>query len=111
MSASTWVGYRVKPRPSAQSENVSNSRSGSGVAGRRSVSVMMTRWCLADPVRRTLGPVDRTAVMAAFTEQLRRNATPGDPGARVERDDRVVRIVNPAGWSGVVWSDLDAASA
>jgi GNAT superfamily N-acetyltransferase len=51
------------------------------------------------------------AVLAAFTEQLRRNAAPEEPGARVEREDRVVRVVNPDGWSGVVWSDLDAATA
>jgi GNAT superfamily N-acetyltransferase len=55
--------------------------------------------------------VDRKAVLTAFTEQLRRNATPEVPGARVERDGRVVRVINPDGWSGVVWSDLDAGSA
>jgi ribosomal protein S18 acetylase RimI-like enzyme len=55
--------------------------------------------------------VDRRAALTAFTEQLRRNATPDGPGARVERDGRVVRIVDPVGWSGVVWSDLDAETA
>ncbi len=55
--------------------------------------------------------MDREAALAAFTEQVRRNAAADDPGARVERYDRVVRVVNPDGWSGVVWSDLDAACA
>src|SRR5262249_58998789 len=56
------------------------------------------------------GGVDRQAVLAAFDEQVRRNPAPG-PGGRVERDGGVVRIVDPDGWSGVIWSDLDAGSA
>src|SRR5262249_44565855 len=40
----------------------------------------------------------------------RRNPRPG-PGGLVERDGGVVRVVDPDGWSGVVWSDLDTRSA
>ena len=49
--------------------------------------------------------MDRRAVLAAYDEQVRRNPGQG----RVERDEAVVRVVG--GWSGVVWSDLTAATA
>ncbi|HEU4407022.1 MAG TPA: GNAT family N-acetyltransferase [Polyangiaceae bacterium] len=53
------------------------------------------------------------ALLAAFDEQMRKNA-PGDgTGATVERSGRVVRYLSPdpAGWSAIIWSDLDEASA
>ncbi|MET8473475.1 GNAT family N-acetyltransferase [Streptomyces sp. NPDC006422] len=47
-----------------------------------------------------------------FDRQLRRDARPDEPGARVERVGGVVRRVGPEkGWSGVLWSDLDADTA
>ncbi|MEV7084635.1 GNAT family N-acetyltransferase [Streptomyces sp. NPDC093085] len=51
--------------------------------------------------------LDRTAVLAAFDRQVRRDARPEGPGARIERDGRVVRHVGDADtWNGVLWSDL-----
>jgi GNAT superfamily N-acetyltransferase len=56
--------------------------------------------------------VDRAAVLAAFDEQVRRHPVPVAPGERVEREDRVVRLISAGdGFSGVTWSDLDDASA
>lgn len=56
--------------------------------------------------------MDREAVLAAFDEQVRRHPAPDEPGARLERDDGVIRCVAGAdAWSGVVWSDLDEARA
>ena len=58
--------------------------------------------------------MDREAVLAAFDEQIRRNPDPDPTSGRVERDDalRVVRHVSAeGGWNGVVWCDLDEASA
>ena len=55
--------------------------------------------------------VDLAAVRAAFDEQVRRGAAPG-PDSRVERDDRVTRLLALDGsWAAVVWSDLDGADA
>jgi len=55
--------------------------------------------------------VDRTAAMALFNDQLRRNPAP-EPGSHVEREERVTRIVSGvAGWSGVVWTELTEADA
>lgn len=48
--------------------------------------------------------MDRLAVSTAFTRQLRRDLRPS-PGAAVERDEHVTRVVGD-GWCGVVWSDL-----
>ncbi|RJL22996.1 GNAT family N-acetyltransferase [Bailinhaonella thermotolerans] len=46
-------------------------------------------------------------VMAAFDRQMRREARPDGPGARVERDGPVVRQVGgEGGWNAVLWSDL-----
>ena len=51
--------------------------------------------------------MDCDAVLAAFDEQVRRQPVSAEPQGRVERDDRVIRIVSGAGgWSGVVWSGL-----
>jgi GNAT superfamily N-acetyltransferase len=55
--------------------------------------------------------MNRQQALEAFTEQMRRN--PSDDGyGRAERDRHVTRYVAPdAGWSGVVWSDLDETNA
>jgi GNAT superfamily N-acetyltransferase len=51
-------------------------------------------------------------LLRAFTEQIRRNPAPEGPDSRVEKEDRLVRVVTPgAGWSGVMWSDLSEADA
>ncbi|HXP53307.1 MAG TPA: GNAT family N-acetyltransferase [Streptosporangiaceae bacterium] len=51
------------------------------------------------------------AVLADFTEQLRRNPA-AEPGSRVERDEHVTRVISPGGgWNGVLWSDLTEAGA
>lgn len=57
--------------------------------------------------------MDQTAVLARFDLQMRQNVQPEAPGARVERIGPVVRHVGagPDDWNGVVWSDLDDASA
>jgi GNAT superfamily N-acetyltransferase len=55
--------------------------------------------------------VDLSAVRAAFDDQMRRDPAPG-PDARVERDERVTRVVGLDGsWAAVVWSALDRADA
>ncbi|MCQ4207062.1 GNAT family N-acetyltransferase [Streptomyces longispororuber] len=52
--------------------------------------------------------MDQEAVLNLFDRQLRREARPDEPGARVERVGDVVRQTGPpAGWNGVLWSDLD----
>ncbi|GAA5021027.1 GNAT family N-acetyltransferase [Actinopolymorpha pittospori] len=57
-------------------------------------------------------PVDSGVVLACFDQQMRRDAPPDGPGARVERADDVVRQVGgDAGWNGVLWSELDADTA
>ncbi|KUL38672.1 GCN5 family acetyltransferase [Streptomyces sp. NRRL F-4489] len=54
---------------------------------------------------------DHAAVLARYDHQLRRSAPP-DPGTRVERDGPVVRQTGgPDDWNGVLWSDLDEATA
>ncbi|KUO15613.1 GNAT family N-acetyltransferase [Streptomyces dysideae] len=56
--------------------------------------------------------MDHAAVLSLFNRDMRENAQPDSPDARVERAGKVVRQVSSAhGWNGVVWSDLDAASA
>jgi GNAT superfamily N-acetyltransferase len=55
--------------------------------------------------------VDRTAVLAKFTDQMRRNPAP-ERGARVERGERITRIISDGdGWSGVLWADLAGTDA
>ncbi|MGY0489678.1 GNAT family N-acetyltransferase [Streptomyces sp. WG-D5] len=56
--------------------------------------------------------MDITAVRDLFDRQMRREAGPDEPGARVERDGAVLRHIGPAeGWNGVLWSDLDEGTA
>ncbi|MFI0239986.1 GNAT family N-acetyltransferase [Streptomyces sp. NPDC016845] len=56
--------------------------------------------------------MDQKAVLSLFDRQMRRDARPDAPGARVERVGNVVRQAGPGdGWNGVLWSDLDADSA
>ncbi|MFC4496435.1 GNAT family N-acetyltransferase [Streptomyces ovatisporus] len=59
--------------------------------------------------------MNRDAVLAAYDRQMRRNAAPEGPGARVEQVGGVVRQCGAnadwSGWTGVLWSDLDEATA
>ncbi|GGV04465.1 hypothetical protein GCM10010260_46920 [Streptomyces filipinensis] len=56
--------------------------------------------------------MDHSAVLARYDRDMRENATPDGPGARIERAGAVVRQVADAhGWNGVLWSDLDPGSA
>ncbi|KUM86905.1 MULTISPECIES: GNAT family N-acetyltransferase [Streptomyces] len=56
--------------------------------------------------------MDHVAVLALFDRNMREGAQPDGPGARVERVGRVVRqVAAEHGWNGIVWSDLDEASA
>ncbi|MEU0027225.1 GNAT family N-acetyltransferase [Streptomyces sp. NPDC006335] len=56
--------------------------------------------------------MDHVAVLALFDRDMREGAQPDGPGARVERVGGVVRqVAAEHGWNGVVWSDLDEASA
>lgn len=56
--------------------------------------------------------MDHASILALYDRDMREGAQPDNPDARVERIGRVVRQVSSArGWNGVVWSDLDAASA
>ncbi|MFF2510176.1 GNAT family N-acetyltransferase [Streptomyces sp. NPDC058086] len=56
--------------------------------------------------------MDHVAVLALFDRDMREDARPDSPGARVERIDKVVRQVGTEqGWNGVIWSDLDESIA
>jgi GNAT superfamily N-acetyltransferase len=56
--------------------------------------------------------MDHSAVLALFDRDMRENAGPDGPGARIERSGAVVRqIADAQGWNGVLWSRLDAAGA
>jgi ribosomal protein S18 acetylase RimI-like enzyme len=56
--------------------------------------------------------MNHATVRDLFDRQMRREAQPDEPGARVERVGDVVRHVGPAaGWNGVLWSGLDEDSA
>ncbi|MCX4528268.1 MULTISPECIES: GNAT family N-acetyltransferase [unclassified Streptomyces] len=53
-----------------------------------------------------------TRVRAEYDARMRRGASPDSAGARVERVGAVVRQTAPEeGWNGVLWSDLDEATA
>ncbi|HEY0718239.1 MAG TPA: GNAT family N-acetyltransferase [Streptosporangiaceae bacterium] len=55
--------------------------------------------------------MDRAAVLAKFSDQLRRDPAP-EPWARVERGERITRMISGGdGWSGVLWADLAGADA
>jgi GNAT superfamily N-acetyltransferase len=50
-------------------------------------------------------------VLAVFDNQMRRNPPP-EPGSRVEREERVTRVISGGdGWAGVLWTDLTEADA
>lgn len=53
--------------------------------------------------------MDTSAALSAFDRQLRRDVRPSESTTRVERSDRLVRLVSDAAhsWTGVVWTDLD----
>jgi GNAT superfamily N-acetyltransferase len=56
--------------------------------------------------------MDHDAMLAVFDDQVRRGARADAPGARVECVGDVVRQVGTDhGWTGVLWSGLDAATA
>ncbi|GGO54560.1 hypothetical protein GCM10012287_43790 [Streptomyces daqingensis] len=59
--------------------------------------------------------LDRDAVLAAYDDEMRRNAPADGPGVRVEQVGGVVRQSGVAadwpGWTGVLWSDLDEETA
>jgi GNAT superfamily N-acetyltransferase len=56
--------------------------------------------------------MDHVAVLALFDRDMREDARPDSPGARVERVGKVVRQVGTEhGWNGVIWSDLDESTA
>ena len=55
--------------------------------------------------------MDPRTVLARFDEQLRKHPLAG-PGEHIEAGERVTRRIGAAdGWTGVIWSDLDEASA
>jgi len=52
--------------------------------------------------------MDQRAALTLYDEQVRRNPHPADPGARVEREPQLTRVVcEPGGWAGVCWSALE----
>lgn len=58
-------------------------------------------------------PMLSDTALAAFDAQVRRSTDPGEPGARVEADDTLVRWLSPdsKGTSCITWSRLDAGTA
>jgi GNAT superfamily N-acetyltransferase len=61
----------------------------------------------------TAADLPAAEIRAAYDAQVRRSAGSGQPGARVEQADGVLRTLVPVGQgsSWVTWSDLDSASA
>ncbi|WP_069772150.1 GNAT family N-acetyltransferase [Streptomyces sp. LUP30] len=56
--------------------------------------------------------MDHAAVLALYDREMREGARPESSDARVEKAGGVVRhIGGDGGWSGVLWSDLDATDA
>ncbi|MEU6476819.1 GNAT family N-acetyltransferase [Streptomyces sp. NPDC047017] len=57
--------------------------------------------------------MDHAAVLALYDRELRQDAGPDGPGARVERAGTVVRQVGASAqdWNGVLWSALDDRGA
>ncbi|MFD9569619.1 GNAT family N-acetyltransferase [Streptomyces sp. NPDC059982] len=59
-----------------------------------------------------MDPDELLKVRDHYDARMRRDAPPDAPGARVERVGAVVRQTAPGlGWNGVLWSDLDEATA
>lgn len=57
-------------------------------------------------------PAAVLALLALYDRQMRQDAQSDGPGARIERSDGIVRQVGgPEDWNGVLWSDLDHATA
>ncbi|MGW1589745.1 GNAT family N-acetyltransferase [Streptomyces sp. NPDC002386] len=55
---------------------------------------------------------DHAALLALYDRDMREGARPDGPEARIERAGAVVRrTADPHGWNGVLWSDLDEATA
>jgi RimJ/RimL family protein N-acetyltransferase/ribosomal protein S18 acetylase RimI-like enzyme len=55
--------------------------------------------------------VDSAAVLAEFDRQMRRDPPP-EPRSRIERTERLTRVVADGdGWTGVVWTDLAGIDA
>jgi GNAT superfamily N-acetyltransferase len=56
--------------------------------------------------------MDTVSALSAFDRQLRRDVRPSESTTRVERSDRLVRLVSDAAhsWTGVVWTDLDEST-
>ena len=55
--------------------------------------------------------MDRGAVLEVFDQRVRRRPEPDGIGGRVESEDHIVRCVGGPGWTGVLWAQLDQASA
>ncbi|MGW1767835.1 GNAT family N-acetyltransferase [Streptomyces sp. NPDC002073] len=56
--------------------------------------------------------MDHASVRDLYDLEMRRDARPDGPDGRIERVGNVVRHTGPPlGWNGVVWSDLDEATA
>lgn len=51
-------------------------------------------------------------MLGLFDRQMRREARPETPGARIERSERVIRHIGGEGdWNAVIWSDLEESTA
>jgi GNAT superfamily N-acetyltransferase len=56
--------------------------------------------------------MDPVAALAAFNQQIRRPAADDVGYGRIEREGPVIRcLAHQNGWNGVLWSDLDEATA
>ena len=56
--------------------------------------------------------MEAVSVLALFDTQMRRDPPREPGGLQVMRSERITRVASDeAGWAGVLWSDLDAASA
>jgi GNAT superfamily N-acetyltransferase len=51
--------------------------------------------------------MDLQAILTLYNEQVRRNPHPADPGAIVERESSLTRVLYEGGWAGVCWSELE----
>ncbi|MGC0333879.1 GNAT superfamily N-acetyltransferase [Streptomyces sp. SAI-170] len=56
--------------------------------------------------------MDHAEALALYDREMRENARPDGPDARVERTGRVVRqVAGPLDWNGILWSGLDGSDA